>query len=327
MAELYTPTAYNAERIMINVGANKGYGVATFLALHMASVQDRLTARRWKHGIQAYAKGKGFDNKTHNFLKMYPDGPCYESLVSHARHTREWRVRAHMLELLPANRNLLRWLCHDFNITDITHVHDYAASNVTRAEQAPGVAKAFSGFEGASLSLSAPWTRAPRRGGTATDAVNTITIDDFMAREGIGHVWSVEVDTEGWDALVLEGMRGALRERRIAFVEFEYSARGFWSAGSAVHDRDRRSLQQTQAWLGSLGYTCFLQTNTHIAPISGACWNDSFERRRWSNVLCAHDADALDLLHNQTATRGAANCCALHIPKRPASHPSTSTAR
>ena len=64
---------------------------------------------------------------------------------------------------------------------------------------------------------------------------------------------------------------------------------------------DRRTLEQTQRWLGELGYTCFLQTSFDLAPISGPCWRAEFERRHWSNVLCAGREAELSLLYNISA--------------------------
>ena len=296
----------------IVVGANKGYDAPAFLSLWSPSLAKRLGGQTWKRLIMAYAKGTGVDkdictfctyveasNRKHNFLQMFPTGPCKnEANVRHKHHARSRLVpHVHLLELLPSNRQLIRWLVNRTDIASFAHVHDLAASNESsRAFSAPDASK-YAGIE--ALALSVPWNlKEKKRSFRTGNTIETTTIDDFMARERLSEAWLVQIDTEGWDALVLEGMRKSLAAKRIAFVEFEYSGRNFWSPASGA---DRRTLEQTQRWLGELGYTCFLQTASDLAPISGQCWRADFERRRWSNVLCAGREADLALLYNMSA--------------------------
>ena len=44
---------------------------------------------------------------------------------------------------------------------------------------------------------------------------------DVGSGTGIDGAFEVAIDTEGYDALVLEGMKRALRKRAVEFVEFE----------------------------------------------------------------------------------------------------------
>ncbi len=46
--------------------------------------------------------------------------------------------------------------------------------------------------------------------------------DEFLAGQGIRDVDVVKLDVEGAEHLVLQGLAGALRERRLRFVQFEY---------------------------------------------------------------------------------------------------------
>jgi FkbM family methyltransferase len=46
--------------------------------------------------------------------------------------------------------------------------------------------------------------------------------DEFLAREGIVGVDFLKLDVEGAEHLVLRGLDGLLRERRVRFVQFEY---------------------------------------------------------------------------------------------------------
>ena len=64
---------------------------------------------------------------------------------------------------------------------------------------------------------------------SATDTVPAIALDDFFARERLEQVYHVAIDTEGWDALVVEGMRESIKRRRVSLVEFEVNNRGMWN--------------------------------------------------------------------------------------------------
>jgi FkbM family methyltransferase len=46
--------------------------------------------------------------------------------------------------------------------------------------------------------------------------------DEFLRREGIGRLDLLKLDVEGAEHLVLRGLGGALSERRIRFIQFEY---------------------------------------------------------------------------------------------------------
>ena len=42
---------------------------------------------------------------------------------------------------------------------------------------------------------------------------DAVALDDFFARQRLRSIYHVAIDTEGWDALVIEGMRTALKEK------------------------------------------------------------------------------------------------------------------
>lgn len=46
--------------------------------------------------------------------------------------------------------------------------------------------------------------------------------DELLAREGIREIDFLKIDVEGAEHLVLRGLEGLLRERRVRFVQFEY---------------------------------------------------------------------------------------------------------
>lgn len=67
--------------------------------------------------------------------------------------------------------------------------------------------------------------KIPFHGGVAqTYPVQTRTLDDFCAEQGIGHVHLLKIDTEGHDLRVLRGARRLLEAKAIDVIQFEIIA-------------------------------------------------------------------------------------------------------
>ena len=189
--------------VLVNVGANKGYAAAEFLAIWS---QRRVNSKIWLANILAYA---GVKSTVHGYLRYQPCGECLACKVpTPAPHQRNGGS-VHMLELLESNRALLRNLTRQTGIDDIATVHDMAAANETRRVYAPPF---HAGFEARSAFYGT--TEKPAN-------LDAVALDDFFKRTALEEAYLVSIDTEGWDALVLEGMRGLLARGRIGFVEFE----------------------------------------------------------------------------------------------------------
>ena len=118
--------------------------------------------------------------------------------------------------------------------------------------------------------------------------VPCLTLDEFAdsrlrAGQAIG---ILSIDAEGQDALVIEGARRLLSTRRVAVLEFEFIARGFWRAD---RHQDQRKLAPVLRGLETFGYHCFWQgENGRLAPASGPHWCDAFQFRMRSNLVCSH---------------------------------------
>ena len=94
-----------------------------------------------------------------------------------------------------------------------------------------------------------------------------------------------------------------LARRAVSIVEFEVSNRGYWTSNRrrGYLFAERRRLGDKLAWLGGMGYTCFLELGADLLPLTG-CWSDSFEtRKQWSNVACAHEPAVLDVMRGHAA--------------------------
>ena len=121
------------------------------------------------------------------------------------------------------------------------------------------------------------------------------------AAEAVHDVDLLTIDTEGHDALVLEGAAETLAARRVKVLEFEYSGAGMWKNGGPKH----RTLKATLERLHRLRYECFWAgKDGHVAPASGPFWCDAFEFHEWSNLLCAHAPRVLHVLYELARRAG-----------------------
>ena len=144
------------------------------------------------------------------------------------------------------------------------------------------------GYEQATLSF------APGQPGSSASAVRATTIDRFLAERRLSRVHVLVVDTNGMDALVLEGAAATLAAKRVDLLTFEYHESFFWRACAEC-----RSLRGVLRWLDQrLGYACYWQgQHGGVARASGPrCWQEGFEFRAWSNLVCTARADLIEVL-------------------------------
>ena len=263
----------------VNVGANKGYSLHEFMSLWSSL---NLTARLWHHEIRRWGTYVSKGQSAGAMLRQGSCGNCKDCkqpvLAAHSRRGGE----AHVFELGAANRRLLRHLVQTTGIA--TTIHDFAVSNRSyELWQRP----VFAGDERSGLDPNCV-------GPQCTERVAVTTLDAFFDSAALRQVYHVVIDTEGADALVLEGMQRSLRERRVSIVEFEVSSRGAWSRKAGG------SLGRTVRWLHRLGYECFWQSGMHLLPISPPCWSTRHDNIRptWANLACTHEAKLRALMRS-----------------------------
>ena len=278
--------------IFINVGANKGYKIAAFMALWS---QHFTTGQMWKKRILQYAA-----HISSGHLHSVSCGVCHDCHEPPPRQHGRTGGQTHALELDSSNRRLLRHLIESFGMDASVRVHDLAASNSTGVVATapllnPRTNKSLVGYEGHAICTASSCRHRQLEYTRAT------TLDEFASAHRLRHLYQLSIDAEGWDAVILEGARGLLRSRAISLVEFEFSARkGFWSAAAGA---DQRTLEHTLLWLGSFGYSCFWIVPDGLARASPPCWQPAFEQTRWSNLLCAHEPKILRRLETLIAQR------------------------
>ena len=269
----------------VNVGANKGYKVPAFLALWSQQPVPGYVGG-WQRHLIKYAKDNHF-----NFLKAYSCGNCADCKAKPPAAHNRTGGRMHLLELASANRELLRYVLEAERLGDRVQLHHLAASNVTH--QMSVFKGIMAGDERGAALIGGKATRFEKAAVSTT--VPAVALDDFFRAQRLSHVYHVAVDTEGWDALVVEGMRGALSRREISLLEFEVNHRGMWNryiAGSDV-----RTVEGTLSMLHAAGYRCFWVLTRALLPASGQCWIRQYAGRpAWSNMLCAHEPPVLAVL-------------------------------
>jgi FkbM family methyltransferase len=78
------------------------------------------------------------------------------------------------------------------------------------------------------------------RGNAEPRRVPVLTLDAILAERGWDHVDVIKIDTEGYDDFVLAGAEGAIRDRRVDVIQFEYNAP--WRDAGATLKRAMRRL-------------------------------------------------------------------------------------
>ena len=203
----------------VNVGANKGYKIPEFLALwSQRPVAGHM--KGWQRHLLRYADAHKF-----RFLKTYSCGNCGDCNgklpKAHSRHG----ARMHLLELASANRALLQYVIEAERLSSRVELHNFAASNHSHTMLA------FKGLMAGDERGTALIGKKAKRfvNASAADSVQAVSLDDFLKLQRLEPTYHVAIDTEGWDALVVEGMRDSIAERRVALIEFEVNNRGMWN--------------------------------------------------------------------------------------------------
>jgi hypothetical protein len=309
--------AYEAHHaVMVAAHGGLGFSSAEFLGLW---TQSGIDARSWGRALRAVTE-KALSRIQLGSTQTPWCGPCGNCRSPSPQSHTHSNGRAYLLSPEPA---LLHAVVarlqnhtpgggsHRPPISAFASVHGMAASNATGLVVHPKPSNAWASTDGGS------WTEH-----LGSALVRTVTIDDFLAKEGIERAFLIEVSAAGEEPLILDGMRHTLSSRRVELLRFSFSRAGFWIGradgllasgvgGGAratgglsrpIWRRDeRRSLKATVGWLHErMGYTCFLEAGRGaLAPISGQCWEDTFETHG-GYILCAHRPLALQLPMNLT---------------------------
>lgn len=115
------------------------------------------------------------------------------------------------------------------------------------------------------------------------DPIPLYTVDAMLSSMGIPHVDVLKIDTEGYDAEVLNGALEALGRGAIDVLAFEYHEVGVWK---------QHSINTVAQKLAGFDFVCYFDGKPQLTRITG-CWHDSLEFYQWSNVVCVRRSHAL----------------------------------
>ena len=283
---------------MINVGANKGYGVQPFLLRYARG--EKINGRTWAAALRTVGK------ELTGQRVWKPCGACNDCRAPAPRELHSATVQVHAFELLGTNVRLLRKVIEHFGLSDVVRVHHAAVAHEAGAFREPlrNTDRRTTGPELAAgderWSPLVPWHNIMNR----SAPVASTTLDTFAAsqpgrlRNITMNITLLKVDTEGWDALVLEGAAALLRDRAVELLEFEFNPVGAWDHASRALGPKRR-LPAVVEGLRANGYSCFFEGGDgRLAPCSSRPWQArELERtNEWSNLLCAHRATVVSTL-------------------------------
>ncbi len=222
---------------VVNVGANKGYSLASFadlfapeLGLTPAAIYPRIMAR--------------FGDAEHGGSVSYPCGACDDCRVGHLRSasTRtcvlpsgeevpatDFSTDIHGFEPIAANLDIMRAgvmaVAEEASVPNTRiHLHRVAVVGDATLEAVPfgmcppGLERC--GVEAAGTEGKVAYWNHDH---VKIESVPATTVDDMADKFGIEADFDVlAVDTEGLDPEVIDGAEGMLRAHRIKVLEFEY---------------------------------------------------------------------------------------------------------
>jgi FkbM family methyltransferase len=282
VAQLLVDKARGFKISLVNVGANKGYQVAKFLQLFTRSLS--VSNRAWHAALLRVASEKLRRPMTEHSM---PCGGCKECNATDVKlRSHNLPVHVHAIEALPANAALLREMFDEMKVP--ATLHHFIASNVSGT--------AYTNFKwghtGDELSLFQAY-----RFGPWIYPMPSMSLTDFATAQNLTHIYWLTIDTEGFDALVLEGTYDLLRAHAIDVLEFEYHGLGYWRPRGS----QSRNIADVVRTLHRLGYACYWNGNSgKVARANGQHWCDKFEIRRWSNLVCSHLKEVINALDTFT---------------------------
>lgn len=108
------------------------------------------------------------------------------------------------------------------------------------------------------------------------DWVPMQTVDHFLKTYEVPKVDVLKIDTEGYDATVLEGAMESIVKGKVDILSFEYHEVGVWR---------EYKLKDYVEKLDGLGYVCYYDGKPTLSRMTG-CWHGAYEAYAWSNVVC-----------------------------------------
>ena len=220
--------------VFVNVGSNKGYAVASVVGrFGGSSTLATVSNADWYQAIREYlvlngikdevALGRAGWGGSGNIMC----GVCCACRESAPVRAAASSVVVHAVELSSPNVAWLSWAFARFQIPAyLVHAGANNVSGYTFAPDRHATPKQMGSETDTLQTRQAPGLRR----------VRSIALDDYFSEEALKVVDFVSVDTEGFDAAVIDGLMGHLRKRRVRVLEFEYHGIGLWKKERALKD-------------------------------------------------------------------------------------------
>ena len=270
LLQLYAADIGMADRdkdgmLFFDVGANKGYTTASWMAIWMPHL-----------GINSRTLGNFVRPKNiSNYCGACSD--CTDTQLENLNLTLDTGrpIKIHAFEPQPSAFALLKEVKQWMNTSSL-YIHNVALSNLTGTS---ALRNCSAGDETCALSDGEQLMQVPER----FVQVNVTTMDEFVKQYRISRKIDVlKIDTEGFDPLTIEGAAGVLHRHQVRLLIFEYHSIGVWVT---------LSLERMIADLEKKAYYCYQLGRTGIFRLTG-CWSSKFETKAWSNVLCVSRQDS-----------------------------------
>lgn len=285
---LHAPLACAESLTLVDVGANKGLVLASWIALFNpgAGVDAAAASARFVAAFPAMEGGDVACGACGDCSKPPPkrrvgEGPCVGGSGAAGP-----RLSLHALEPAPANAALIdagvgalaAAAGVQFSLHRVAAVGDASLTSVRFGDCPPG--REVCGVHTPEAGAGGPGVYDP----PIVD-VPAVTLDAWVATARLEALDILAIDTEGLDALVLQGARGVLNgsalPRRVKIVQFEYHSFRAWQYNS---------LEDVVNTLDSSGYDCYLLMQRKVLRLT-RCWHPALEFHYWSNVMCALRAE------------------------------------
>ena len=268
-SQMLTPVLADTNMIYVNVGANKGYNINSFLMQYHRNWN--VTNAQWR-----------------SLVANRDCGVCHGCSEPGVVRTLkpETKVKAVAVEMLSDNAAQLQRIFEAFQVPG-TILHAAGGESVGEAFEPrlepPSIWNMWN-------LRARDWTGQEAHGVVA-DAdkgvrITQVTVDHVMNTNRLQKIDILSIDTEGHDDAVIRGADVALSAQKIRVLEFEYHATGLWA---------ERSIHNTIDYLKSRKYTCFWAgAQGELSPFLDGC---NYDFKRWSNVVCSHDPQVLRVFH------------------------------
>ena len=251
---------HRQKKLFFDVGANKGYTIASWLATWMPDMKID------PKSLHVYL------SQTLNITDCGACLDCNEKVpnISDKINRLGTTLEIHAFEPMSTTFQALLQVRTHFNISRL-FVNQLAVSNTTgmaMMNKCP-VGVEICGFE----SIDHPVTNE------TAFSVPTITLDDYVQHKKIKQTIDLlKIDTEGADPLVLLGAKNLFLQQQIRMLIFENHGIGVWRT---------TSLLEVIQSLNNNGFTCHMVGKTGMMRLTN-CWSPVYDIKNWSNILCVH---------------------------------------